>query len=56
MIMYSKKDVQYILEDFLAQYFQFSSVSLDERLECLFEEACRGYGVNIENIAEQSNT
>lgn len=53
MMMYSKRDVKYIVEDFLAQYFQFSSVTLDERLEDMLEEACNGYGTDVENMEEQ---
>ena len=53
MIMYSKADVKNILEEFLAQYFQFSYVVLDERLEEIFNEACADRGVEVENFEEQ---
>lgn len=52
MLMYSKKDVQYIVEDFLAKHFNFNYVSLNKESQKELEEACNNYGIEVENIAE----
>ena len=53
MWMYSEKDVRNIVEDFLAEHFNFSCVYLnDESVEKL-EKICNHYGTYVENIVEQ---
>ena len=50
MKMYSGKDVQCIVELFLAEHFNFLDVNLSEDSERKLEELCRPYGVEVENI------
>ena len=53
MWMYSKRDVQSIVEEFLAKHFNFGSVYLSEESKKEFEKICRYYGTEVENIVEQ---
>lgn len=52
MKMYSKKDVQHIVELFLAQHFNFAFVDLNEGSIEKLEEICEPYGIEVDNIVE----
>lgn len=54
MKMYSGKDVRYIVELFLAQHFNFASVDLNEDSVETLQEICELYGIEVENIVENS--
>ena len=55
MKMYSERDVMYIVQDFLAQHFNFAAVELNTDSLKLLEEICEfgHYGIEVENIVEQ---
>ena len=54
MKMYSKRDVENIVEDFLARHFNFDVVYLNTKSKHELEEACRGCGIEVENIVENN--
>ena len=54
MKMYSGEDVRYIVELFLAQHFNFASVDLNEDSVEKLQEICELYGIEVENIVENS--
>ena len=54
MKMYSEKDARYIVELFLAQHFNFAFVNLNEGSVEKLEEICEPYGIEVENIVDQS--
>ena len=54
MTMYSKRDVENIVENFLARHFNFDSVYLNAESKYELEEACYGYGIEVENIVENN--
>lgn len=54
MKMYSVKDVKYIVQDFLAQHFNFAFVDLNTDSLELIEEICESYGIEVENIVENN--
>lgn len=54
MKMYSGEDVRYIVEIFLAQHFNFASVDLNEDSVEKLQEICELYGIEVENIVENS--
>lgn len=54
MKMYSEKEVQYIVEMFLAQHFGFADVGLHEDSVRNLEEICECYGIEVENIVENN--
>lgn len=53
MKMYSGKEVRYILEDFLAEYFNFYSISLNADSIMKLKDILDNYGIEVENIQEQ---
>lgn len=53
MWMYSKKDVQYIVEEFLSEHFNFGDIYLNEDSVKKLKKICSGYGIEVENIEEQ---
>ncbi len=54
MKLYSLSDVRYIVQDYLAQHFNFDRVDLKiDSLEIL-EEICEPYGIEEENIVENN--
>lgn len=53
MKMYSRRDVIYIVEEFLAKHFNFDSVSLNTDSSIKLKMICDNYGIEVENIAEQ---
>ena len=53
MKMYSGRDVRYIVQDFLANHFNFDFVSLSEESIEELENICGSYGIEVENIIEQ---
>ena len=53
MKMYSERDVKNIVEDFLACYFDFDSVYLNEKSKEELEMICISYGIEVKNIEEQ---
>lgn len=54
MIMYSKKDVVNIVEDFLARHFNFDSVYLNTDSKDELEYICYRYGIEVGNIVENN--
>lgn len=54
MKLYSKNDVQYIVELFLAKHFNFSDVSLRQDSIRELEEICEPYGIEVENVVENN--
>jgi hypothetical protein len=52
MKMYSKRDVIYIVEEFLAKHFNFDSVSLNTDSIIELKMICENYGIEVENISE----
>lgn len=54
MKLYSEKDVRYIIELFLANHFNFSSVDLNYDSLRQLEEICKPYGIEVENIFENN--
>ena len=53
MWMYSGRDVKNIVEDFLAEHFNFESVYLNEESKEQLEKICNNYGIEVESIMEQ---
>lgn len=53
MWMYSDREVRNIIEEFLANHFNFDSVYLNEKSKKELEKICCNYGVEVENIMEQ---
>lgn len=53
MWMYSKQDIKNIVEDFLAEHFNFGAVYLNEESAEELEEICHNYGIEVESIVEQ---
>ena len=53
MKMYSKRDVECIVEDFIATHFGFDSVSLNTNSRLELKTICEYYGIEVENIEEQ---
>ena len=53
MKMYSGRDVEYIVEKFLAKHFGFYSISLNTMSIIELEMICEDYGIEVENIVEQ---
>lgn len=53
MKMYSERDIKYIMQDYLAQHFNFGYVELNTDSLELLEEICEPYGIEVENIVEQ---
>lgn len=53
MQMYSRRDVIYIVEEFLAKHFNFDSISLNTDSVMELKTICENYGVEVENIFEQ---
>ena len=55
MKLYSKREVRYIVENFLAEYLNLDSVSLkDSSVEDL-DYICNNYGIEVENIVENND-
>lgn len=54
MRMYSEKDIRYIMQDFLAQHFNFDYVELNTDSLELLGEICESYGIEVENIVENN--
>lgn len=50
MRMYSGRDVKCIVENFMAQHFNFESVYLNDESIYKLEEICSWYGREVENI------
>ena len=55
MRMYNKEEVKYIVEEFLADYFSFESVSLNSGSIVALRRICSGYGTEVENIVENED-
>ena len=55
MKMYSARDVMYIVQDFLAQHFNFAFVELNIDSLKLLEEICESYGIEMENIQKNND-
>lgn len=57
MKMYDARDVMYIVQDFLAQHFNFAAVELNIDSLKLLEEICESelYGIEIENIQKNND-
>lgn len=53
MWMYSKSDVREIVEEFLAEHFNFGSVYLNAESQCKLDRICNNYGIEVENVQEQ---
>ena len=53
MKMYSGRDVEYIVENFLAKHFGFDSISLNTSSIIELKMICEDYGIEVENIVEQ---
>ena len=55
--MYDARDVMYIVQDFLAQHFNFAAVELNIDSLKLVEEICESelYGIEIENIQKNND-
>ena len=53
MHMYSRKDVEHIVEEFLARHFGFDGVSLGTNSRLELKDICHGYGIEVDNIEEQ---
>ena len=54
MKMYSKRGVERIVEDFIATHFGFDSVSLSTNSRLELKTICEYYGIEVENIVDQS--
>ena len=55
MKIYSERDVMYIIQDFLAQHFNFAFVELNIDSLKLLEEICESYGIEMENIRKNNS-
>ena len=53
MWMYSKSDVREIVEEFLANHFNFGSVYLNMESQQELDKICRNYGIQVDSIEEQ---
>ena len=54
MKMYSNQDVVDIVQDFLAKHFNFDYVSLNGESFTELKIICEDYGIEVENIVDQS--
>lgn len=54
MKMYSKEDIQHIVELFLAAHFNFAFVDLNEDSVRELKEICELYGIEVGNIEENN--
>ena len=53
MKMFSKRDVECIVEEFIATHFGFDSVSLNTNSRIELKTICEYYGVEVPNMVEQ---
>lgn len=53
MMMYDSIDVKNIVEEFLAEYFDFYSVTLSASHSYKLDEIMDRYGIEVENIQRQ---
>lgn len=50
VLMYTGKDIENIVEDFLAKHFNLESVCLNEKSKSDLERICLNYGTEMVNI------
>ena len=55
MKMYNQNEVKCIVEEFLADYFNFESISLSSGSIVALRRICSGYGIEVENIVENKD-
>lgn len=53
MMMYDNVDVKNIVEEFLAEYLDLYSVTLNVSHTYKLDEIMSGYGIEVENIQRQ---
>ena len=53
MMMYSRRDVERIVENFLASHFGFDGVTLSANSKLELKRICYEYGIEVDNIEEQ---
>ena len=52
MWMYSRNEVRWIVEEFLAKYLNLNSITLTNELDNMLDDVCFEYGMEVENIEE----